>query len=165
MRIGMEGINGVSEQERYTRLHETDAAKRGDPIGKTDDAKEANNLNLPEAEYIPSEPVKGLYKPGRDAEGNQTIEYLDPHKEESPKTENAQTSSQTSRSGGSATTDTDKVDREIEKLKEKKAQLEQKLHTADESQKKELEVALRQVEAELAQKNNDSYRRQNTSIL
>ena len=62
------------------------------------------------------------------------------------------------------TMDTDNVDREIEKLKNKKSQLEQQLYSADETKKKELEQELRQVEAELAQKNNDAYRRQNAVV-
>ena len=60
--------------------------------------------------------------------------------------------------------DTDKVDREIEKLKEKKARLEQEIRTAEDDQKKRLEQELRQVEAELAQKDNDNYRRQNAVV-
>lgn len=73
----------------------------------------------------------------------------------------------TSGSSGSssATTDTDNVDKEIEKLKAKRARLQQELNTADESRKKELEQQLRQVEMELAQKDNDSYRRQNANVI
>ncbi|MBE5900049.1 MAG: hypothetical protein E7279_10695 [Lachnospiraceae bacterium] len=62
------------------------------------------------------------------------------------------------------TMDTNNVDREIEKIKNKKAQLEQQLYSADETKKKELEQELRQVEAELAQKDNDAYRRQNAVV-
>ena len=73
----------------------------------------------------------------------------------------------TSGSSGSssATTDTDNVDKEIEKLKAKRTRLQQELNTADESRKKELEQQLRQVEMELAQKDNDSYRRQNANVI
>jgi len=62
------------------------------------------------------------------------------------------------------TMDTNNVDREIEKLKNKKAQLEQQLYSVGETKKKELEQELRQVEAELAQKDNDAYRRQNAVV-
>ena len=64
----------------------------------------------------------------------------------------------------STTTDTDNVDKEIEKLKEKKTLLEQKLRNADESEKKVIEAQLKQIEAELAQKNNDAYRQQNATV-
>lgn len=62
------------------------------------------------------------------------------------------------------TMDTDIVDSEIEKLKNKKAQLEHQLYSADALKKKELEQQLRQVEAELAQKDNDAYRRKNAVV-
>lgn len=62
------------------------------------------------------------------------------------------------------TMDTDIVDSEIEKLKNKKAQLEHQLYSADALKKKELEQQLRQVDAELAQKNNDAYRRHNAVV-
>lgn len=62
------------------------------------------------------------------------------------------------------TGDTGKVDREIERLKEKKKQLEQQIQTAagDEKKVQELERKLAQVENELSQKDNDTYRRNNT---
>lgn len=61
------------------------------------------------------------------------------------------------------TGDTGKVDREIEKLKRKRAELEQRLNTErDEARREELERRLAQVEAELRQKDNDGYRRRNT---
>ena len=62
------------------------------------------------------------------------------------------------------TMDTNNVDREIEKLKNKKAQIEQQLYSVGETKKKELEQELRQVEAELAQKDNDAYRRKNAVV-
>ena len=61
------------------------------------------------------------------------------------------------------TGDTGKVDREIEKLKRKRAELEQRLNTErDEARREDLERQLAQVEAELRQKDNDGYRRRNT---
>ena len=62
------------------------------------------------------------------------------------------------------TTDTNDVDREIEKLKEKKKQLEQEMKTADESKKEDLEAQIQQLEMELLQKDNDTYRRNNAVI-
>lgn len=63
------------------------------------------------------------------------------------------------------TTNTDLVDRELEKLKEKKAKLEQELLTADESKRQELQMQLDQVNMELTLKNNDTYRRQHSSVI
>lgn len=58
---------------------------------------------------------------------------------------------------------TDKVDREIEQLKNKKKELEQRINTeSDEDKIKDLEQQLAQVERELQQKDTDTYRRQHT---
>ncbi len=55
---------------------------------------------------------------------------------------------------------TDKVDREIEKLKKRKSELEGQLRMEqDESKVQSLERELAQVERELSQKDNDGYRR------
>ena len=64
------------------------------------------------------------------------------------------------------TGNTDAVDREIEKLKKRKLQLEQQIRKAsgNEEKIKELEKKLAQVESELSQKDNDTYRRQHTVV-
>lgn len=64
------------------------------------------------------------------------------------------------------TTNTDNVDREIEKLKEEKKQLEQQIKAAagDKEKAKVLEKKLAQIEGQLSQKDNDTYRRQNAVI-
>ena len=164
MRIA-EGINSVSEQEKYARLHEAQDVKKTEQVGKPDDVKGKDANSMPSDEYIPSDPVKGIYRPGKDAEGNPKIDYIDPKKDVSPEAKADDKVSSDSKKSESTTTDTDKVDREIERLKEKKARLEQEIRTAEDDQKKRLEQELRQVEAELAQKDNDNYRRQNAVVL
>ena len=64
------------------------------------------------------------------------------------------------------TTNTDNVDKEIEKLKEEKKQLEQQIKSAAKDTEKvnELKKKLVQIEGELRQKDNDTYRRQNADI-
>lgn len=60
---------------------------------------------------------------------------------------------------------TDKVDREIEKLKKKQQELEQRLGTeTDEAKIKALERQLAQVKQELRQKDNDTYRKQHSTF-
>ena len=60
---------------------------------------------------------------------------------------------------------TDKVDREIEKLKRHKAELESKLSMEkDERKIQELERQLSRVERELSQKDNDTYRKQHMEM-
>ncbi len=66
---------------------------------------------------------------------------------------------------GSCTGNTDKVDREIEKLKKKREELERKINSEKDNTKiKELEKKLAQVESELRQKDNDAYRRQHSTF-
>jgi len=61
------------------------------------------------------------------------------------------------------TGNTDKVDREIQKLKKKKEQLEQQIQSeTDEKKVEKLKKELSQVEGELRQKDNEAYRRQHT---
>ena len=58
---------------------------------------------------------------------------------------------------------TDEVDREIERLKKKKEDLERRLSTeTDEARIKDLERRLAQTERELREKDNDAYRRRHT---
>lgn len=60
---------------------------------------------------------------------------------------------------------TDRVDREIEKLKKKRQELEQRLRTETDGNKiRELERQLARIDQELAQKDNDAYRRQHTRV-
>lgn len=61
--------------------------------------------------------------------------------------------------------DTDKVDREIEKLKKKQEELKQQLGSeTNEENVQALKKKVAQVEGELAQKDNDAYRRQHAQF-
>ncbi len=138
--------------------YQSDSLERLTQEGK-DKAKEAGKeqgvgnksegIPVPKDEYISSEKSNakpsGLYRMGQDENGNPKVLYDDPKK---------------------CTTNTDKVDREIKKLKEQKQQLEQQIQSAagDEEKVKELEKKLAQVENELSQKDNDTYRRQAASV-
>jgi len=65
----------------------------------------------------------------------------------------------------SCTCNTDKVDREIEKLKKKQEELERQINSeTDDTKVRELESKLAQVESELHQKDNDTYRRQHSTF-
>lgn len=69
------------------------------------------------------------------------------------------------KSAEKCTTDTDKVDREIKKLKEKKQMLTRQIQTCGDAKKiQELKKELAQVENELSQKDNETYRRQNAAV-
>lgn len=60
------------------------------------------------------------------------------------------------------TGNTDKVDREIKALREKAKSLEKELRSADEGEAELLRRELERVSFELAQKDNEQYRRDNT---
>lgn len=130
-------------------------------------------------EYIPEEKREpsGRYRLGRDGDGQPRIYFDDPGRaadaQEQPEEEPAASGRDKGAKGPEkkeqdkkaelCTGDTGKVDREIEKLKRERAELEQRLSTEkDEARREELEQRLAQVEAELRQKDNDGYRQRNT---
>lgn len=134
-----------------------DYAKRPKAVNETDrerkDEKTSDKRSDLHDEYIRSEKsgVKpsGLYRLGQDEDGRKKVFFDDPKK-----------------TAKKCTCNTDKVDREIEKLKEKKKQLEQQIQAAagDAQKVKELEKKLAQVESALSQKDNDTYRRQHSTF-
>ena len=101
--------------------------------------------------YVPEDKsVKqsaGIYRLAHEEDGTPKIEFDRPEETEE------------------TTTNTDAVDREIEALKKEKEQLEHQLNAAtDPAAAEKLEKQLAQVESELRQKDNDSYRRQNAVV-
>lgn len=133
---------------------------KAETVKETENQVNGNSMLVPKDEYISSEKSgnkpSGLYRMGQDENGNPKILYDDPKK--------VQKKSATGKAE-ECTTNTDAVDREIEKLKEEKRQLEQQLQAETDDEKvKELEKKIAQVEAELNQKNNDTYRRQNAVV-
>ena len=126
-------------------------------------------------EYIPEEKQEpaGQYWLGQDEEGNPKIYFDDPERESSqpqtPKSPEADGPENSQKANGRKVEicrgSTDEVDREIEKLKKKQKELEQQLGAeTDPDRAKELERQLAQVEGELRQKDNDTYRRQHTKF-
>lgn len=100
-------------------------------------------------EYVESEkdqPI-GLYSVEEDESGAPRINYDPP---------------EGGKDGEKCTANTDKVDSEIKMIKEKAEEIQKKLRYASGAEKFRLEKQLRAVNAELMQKDNDSYRRQNT---
>ena len=132
-------------------------------------------------EYVPEEPQEpsGRYWMGKDEDGQPKIYFDDPERaadapkqpEDAPEAEEPDSADQGAKGpegkkdkGETWECNTDKVDREIEKLKKKQQELEQRLNSeTDEAKIKELEHQLAQVEQELKQKDNDTYRRQNAA--
>lgn len=133
-------------------LARVERAEEKDRVQK--DSKVSDKIPVPCDEYTSSEKsgVKpsGLYQLGQNEDGSRKIVFDDPKKSEEKCVGN-----------------TDKVDREIEKLQEKQQWLEQQIQTVagDEQKVRELQKKLAQVEAELRQKDNDTYRRQNSEFF
>lgn len=148
-------INGRYDQYQtdYAEQLKAEQEKAKETEKVQDDEKAFDKIPVPQDEYISSEKSgakpSGLYRLGQDEDGKKKVVFDNPEKPAEKCTGN-----------------TDKVDREIEKLKEKKQQLEQQIQSAvgDENKIKELEKKLAQVESELSQKDNDTYRRQNASF-
>lgn len=176
-------IHGNYDQ---TRSSYAEMVKERQAAERAEKAKEdSGKLSRPQDEYISSkksvkEPV-GLYRVGRDENGGRKIFYNDPNKadrtdeQEEPKADADRSKEgadgKVPKAGGNrqgkpevCVGNTDAVEREIRKLKEKKQELEHQIQSAsgDEKKIRELEKKLAQVEQELGQKDNDSYRRQHT---
>lgn len=172
----------------YTKRLEEEREKVKEIEKEQNGEKTSGKLSDLRDEYISSEKsgVKpsGLYRLGQDEDGRKKVFFDDPKKagkadgDENPKVEPDNSdknkdskqpkinSDNPEKPAEKCTTNTDKVDREIEKLKEKQQQLEQQIKSVsgDEEKVKELEKKLAQVESELSQKDNDTYRRQNAMI-
>ena len=106
-------------------------------------------------EYVPEEKQEpsGRYWLGRDGDGRPKVYFDDP--------ERADDKPSDTHKAERCTGSTDQVDREIQRLRGKKEALEKQINTqADEAERKKLERKLAQVERELVQKDNDTYRRQ-----
>lgn len=181
-------INGnyaQSKTDYAERVKEKQAALRAEKAKEAKETKEAaeekgsGKLSEPQDVYIRSEKSgkepAGLYRIGQDENGSRKIFFEDPDKadradgKEEPKADGKKPKIDGDSQGKPAEVcvgNTDKVDREIEKLKEKKRELEQQIQSAsgDERKIQELEKKLAQVEQELSQKDNDTYRKQHSEF-
>ncbi|MCI9122082.1 MAG: hypothetical protein HFG00_11260 [Oscillibacter sp.] len=159
-------------------------------VQKPEEESQGRPLKPVMDEYIPEEPQEpsGRYWMGKDEDGQPKIYFDDPERaaEEPKQPEDAPDAGKPDADApeepdpagqgakgpeGKEDKDetwecnTDQVDREIEKLKKKQQELEQRLHTeTDEAKIQDLEQQLSQVEQELRQKDNDMYRRQHASV-
>lgn len=121
-------------------------------------------------EYIPEEKREpsGRYYLGKDENGQPKVYFDGPERDEGgdtlePKAADAPKEKPGGKKAETCTGNTDQVDREIEKLRKEREQLERQINSeTDETKKQELEAKLAQVENELRQKDNDAYRRQHT---
>ncbi len=127
----------------------SEASEKQEALPHTDAPAQGKDADGPVQGKDADGPVQG-----KDAEGPERDRKADgPEKKDS------------GRKAERCTVNTDKVDREIEKLKKKKEELEGQISSeTDESKLKELERKLAKVESELRQKDNDTYRRQHATF-
>lgn len=157
-------------------------------IERPEDEGQSRPIKPVKDEYIPEEKQEpiGRYWPGKDEEGNPKIFFDDPEQgkdadapdkseggtpkinsddPEQDKDADAPDKKASGDKAASCTINTDKVDREIEKLKKRQGELEQQINSETDDKKLEkLTRELKQVESELLQKDNDTYRRQNAVV-
>ena len=147
-------------------------------VQKPEEEAQGRQLKPVMDEYVPEEPQEpsGRYWMGRDEDGQPKIYFDDPERaadapkqpEGTPEAEEPDPAGQGAKGpegkkdkGETWECNTDQVDREVEKLKKKQQELEQRLNSeTDEAKIKDLERKLSQVEQELKQKDSDTYRRQ-----
>ncbi len=157
-------------------------------VQQSEDQTQGSSKAPERDEYIPEEEQEpsGRYWLGKDEDGQSRIYFDDPDRaDDAPEKQDelpaADDPDQDKRVDGldqdkkaddpekkvsgdkaeSCTVNTDKVDREIEKLKKKQEELERQINAeTDDTKIKELEKELAQVESELRRKDNDAYRRQ-----
>ncbi len=161
MKVNAVGMNTLPEQERYIRAQKADDVK---PKNQKDDEKPDKPVTGAEYpkkydEYIPSDYAKNAMKPDKENGDDKKAESPEKHKAGSPKSGKSPEAPKETETSETTTLSTDKVDREIEKLKAKKTSLEQELRTADESRRDKIEKELKQVDAELSRKDNEEYRK------
>lgn len=187
---GNEGAYRIDYADRLQREREeaagAESSRNGEKTAKAGSSQNGERVSerkpVQHDEYISSEKSgekpNGLYHVGQDKNGNKKVYFNDPKKagkveetadraekggnSQMPKVKSDDPENEEEKCVGN----TDKVDREIRELKEKKKTLEQQLKEAsgDEKKTKELESKLAQVERELNQKDNDTYRRQHSTF-
>lgn len=144
----------------YSTAQEINETQKQKTADNTADNTTQKQQNKPiQDEYIHADKeakqATGLYKVEYSENGTPKISFDNPRKKIADNKEAKQEEK--------CTGNTDKVEREIRKLKEEKKQLEQKLHSVSDPQKtKDLEKQLAKIEQELQLKDTDTYRRQHT---
>ena len=152
-------------------------------IQRPEDEAPRRSLKRAMDEYVPEEKQEptGRYWLGKDENGQSKIYFDDPgqavgQSEKLAELPNADAPERNKDVEGpdkkasgdkveGCTCSTDKVDREIEKLKKERAELERQINSeTDDTKIKELEKKLSQLESELSQKDNDTYRRQHSTF-
>ena len=146
-------LPAVSAVKEQSKTQQSESAVQSRPW------KPAIDQYVPEEKQSPT----GHYWPGKDEDGQPRIYFDDP--EQGRGADGTEREATDSRAAEICRGSTDKVDREIEALKKEKEELKRRIDgETDAAKVKELEKELAQVERELRQKDNDTYRRQHTTF-
>jgi len=149
----MDAITGAAQSlAAVSGIREAAPVQRPESLDSAAPVKPAPVIDryVPEEEHAPS----GLYWVGKGEDGAPKICFDDPEAEPTSKGKAER-----------CTTDTGKVDRELERLRRRAEDLARQLDAEpDPAKAQALAQKLAQAEAELAQKDNDAYRRQNAVI-
>lgn len=170
----MNGITNTTQSSDAWELQK-EYLKEQDKVGQTkekesinqEDTSTNNSSNpLPSNtdEYIHSEKPSptGIYQLGRDKDGKPKIVF-DSQQNTSKPSEEAAKTVEDEKENETCTVNTNKVDSEVKKLKNKITTLKQQIAKASDNERENLEKQLEQLESELSMKDNDSYRRQHSS--
>lgn len=144
----MDGIAGPAQSMApVSRAAQAAPVRRAEMEPESAPAKPAPDLD----KYVPEEEraLSGLYWVGRDEDGAPKVFFDDPE----------------GKPAETCTMDTGRVDRELERLRRQREELARQAGAqTDPVKARALEQKLARVEAELAQKDNDTYRRQHAVV-
>lgn len=164
--MSISGVNTSPAQAPASSERAADVAR----VQKPEEEAQGRSQKPRMDQYIPEEKQGsfGRYWMGKDEEGQPKVCFDDPKRaEEAPQKPGSVPDTEGPEKGGKEeqwACDTGGVDREIEKLKEKQKQLEQRLGAeTDETRSRELERQLTQVTQQLMEKDNDAYRKQHST--
>lgn len=155
--------NGIDIMERANLQQIQKAAQSvGKKPEKLPDGESGRSVKRDE--YISSEkdePI-GLYSMEQDENGNPKIKLDSPESKPANKPDEPDKADKPEKEKSESeecTCNTDKVDRELERLREKAERLEQQLRSASDEEAEKLQKQLAAAQSELAQKDNDTYRK------
>lgn len=142
---------------------QTAGVKEAPAVQRPDSGAPARPQKPTTDEYVTEEKREpsGRYWLGKDEDGQPKIYFDDPERDEGA--DGPEPRAADAKKAETCSGNTDQVDREIQRLKKEKEQLERQIHSeTDEIKKKVLEAKLSQIENELSQKDNNAYRRRHT---
>lgn len=180
--IGSVGMNAVRPVKTVEETQGAAGIRRPEEEAQGRPRRPAMDVYAPEVKQEPC----GRYWMGRDEDGQPKVCFDDPERAGAPQGPGAAPGAKEPDAPGAGgpgqaqgakgpkgeqgkeercVGDTGKVDREIERLKKERRELEERLGTeTDEARIEDLERRLAQVERELSRKDNDAYRKQHSTF-